>query len=197
MPKIVDHQAQKGAISAEAANWIARRGIETLSLRSVAAAYGCTKGMVQHYFADKEDLLFGALQHVNQQYDQRAENATRGLAGLDRVEARLVAILPLSTPLREEWVVRLAFYARAALVPQMQSYLTGHVQSALRVATGELRDARRAGEVRQGIDLTRAYRGVIAMVAGIAVSEVVSPHKIPPVMQKRMLRDGIDLLRAG
>jgi hypothetical protein len=105
-------------------------------------------------------------------------------------------MLPPSATLREEWVVRLAFYARAALVPRMQRYLHDHVAGALRVGTRELREAQRRGEVRKGIDLARAYRQIMATVAGIAVSEVVSPNVIPPAAQKRMLRDALTILRA-
>jgi len=50
--------------------------------------------------------------------------------------------------------------------------------------------------VRKGIDLARAYRQIMATVAGIAVSEVVSPNVIPPAAQKRMLRDALTILRA-
>ena len=57
MPKIVDRDQQRREIAAQAAKWIAKRGLETLSLRSVAASHGCSKGMVQHYFLDKEELL--------------------------------------------------------------------------------------------------------------------------------------------
>lgn len=194
MPKIVDHQEQRRAIAAVAAQWIARRGLETLSLRNIAAAHGCSKGMVQHYFSDKEELLFGALLYVTQEYEARAEAATQGVTGLERLDKRFCAILPLNESLRDDWVVRLAFYARAALVPRMQNYIKQHVQSALRVGANELRTAQRNGEVRKGINVNRAYRGIMATVAGIAVAEVASPRSIPHTTQKRMLRDALALL---
>lgn len=195
MPKIVDHELQRAEIAACAAQYIARSGLETLSLRNVATAYGCSKGMVQHYFSDKEELLFGALLSVNAQYEARELEATKGAEGIARIEKRLIAILPLDTSLREEWIVRLAFYARAALVPRMQSYLMSHVAAALRTGVMDLRHAQRAGEIRKGGNLPRAYRMIIATVAGIAVSEVVSPRVLSPTTQKRMLRDAISILR--
>ena len=81
MPKIVDSDQQRREISAQAAHWIASRGLETLSLRNVAALHGCSKGMVQHYFADKEELLFGALLHVTAAYAAREHEAVRRLHG--------------------------------------------------------------------------------------------------------------------
>jgi AcrR family transcriptional regulator len=191
MPKIVDHAQQRRAIAAAAADWIAGRGLEALSLRNVAGAYGCSKGMVQHYFADKEKLLFGALLYVTDEYEQRAELATAGYTGLSCIERRFATILPLTPALRAEWSVRLAFYARAALAPGMQRYLHGHVERAVAAGVHDLRLGQRQGEVRRGIPLARAYRNLMASVAGIAVAEVVSPRSLPPALQKRMLRDAL------
>jgi TetR/AcrR family transcriptional regulator, transcriptional repressor of bet genes len=195
MPKIVDREEQRREIAAQAARWIARRGLETLSLRNIATAHGCSKGMVQHYFSDKEELLFGALLHVTAEYEQRALQATAGLGGLQRIERRFAVILPLNQALREEWVVRLAFYARAALVPAMQEYLHQHVLQALRDGIREMREARKSGEVRAGLNLSRAYRNIMATATGIAVSEVVSPGSVAPATQKRMLSEAVGGLR--
>ena len=197
MPKIVDSEQQRREISAQAASWIATRGLETLSLRNVAAAHGCSKGMVQHYFADKEELLFGALLHVTAAYEAREHEVVVDTTGLERIERRFLVILPVSESWRDEWVVRLAFYARAALAPRMQAYLHSHVGRALRIGTRELRDAQLAGEVARDVNLVRAYRVIMATVAGIAVSEVVSPGMVAPAVQKRMLRDAISLVRAA
>ena len=90
----------------------------------------------------------------------------------------------------------LAFYARAALAPKMQAYLHEHVARALRAGTRELREAQATGEVARSIDLARSYRVIMATVAGIAVSEVVSPGVVAPAVQKRMLRDAISIVRA-
>ena len=195
MPKIVDSEQQRREISAQAARWIASRGLETLSLRNVAGLHGCSKGMVQHYFADKEELLFGALLHVTAAYEEREKVAVAGYTGLERIERRFTVILPLSESLRDEWVVRLAFYARAALAPKMQAYLHEHVSRALRFGTRELRELQLTGEVAKGVNLARSYRVIMATVAGVAVSEVVSPGVLAPAAQKRMLRDAISIVR--
>lgn len=195
MPKIVDHQHQRRAIADEAAAWIANHGLEAFTLRSIAQAHGCSKGMVQHYFANKEELLSGALLSVTERYAERAKSAEAALTGIARVEARLRAILPLNPELRGEWVVRMAFYVRAAHVPGMQHWIAKHVAAALREAVGDLREGQREGTVRTGIGLPELYRGVIATVAGIAVSEIVSPNQISPAAQKRLLRNALAILR--
>ncbi|WP_170112557.1 hypothetical protein [Sphingomonas fennica] len=49
-------------------------------------------------------------------------------------------------------------------------------------------------EVRKGINLTQFYRGIIATVAGIAISEIVSPNLLSPASQKQMLKNAMRIL---
>ena len=197
MPKIVDREEQRRAIAAQAAKWVAKRGLETLSLRNVATAHGCSKGMVEHYFVDREELLLGALLHVTNDYENRVRDATANLAGLARIERRFAVILPLTEALRDEWVVRLSFYARAALDSKMQHYLRDHVDNALRQGVSELRECQKRHEIGAELNPVDVYRTIMALVAGIAVAEVVSPGSMTPAAQKRQLRDAIAGLRAN
>ena len=64
MPKRVDHARQRRELAATAAAVVADAGLEQTTLRAVAARHGCTKGMVQHYFADKDALLLLSLIHI-------------------------------------------------------------------------------------------------------------------------------------
>ena len=60
MPRIVDSDARRHEIVLGVLQVMITRGIESVSLRSVAAAAGVSMGRVQHYFASKEDLLVHA-----------------------------------------------------------------------------------------------------------------------------------------
>lgn len=192
MPKIVDVPEQRRGISSTAARLIAKQGLENLSIRNVAAAHGCSKGMVQHYFPNKEELLFGALLFVNESDQQRVDTATRGAVGLAKIEKRFAVVLPTSDDIRDEWIVRFAFYARAAVEPRMQAYLNDHVMQAAREGVQDLKEAARRNEIPQTINFQRSYRNLISMVAGVAVAEVVSPNSLSPSAQKLMLKDAIN-----
>ncbi len=91
MPKIVDHEKQRQSISATVARVVAERGLENTTLRNVASHHGCTKGMVQHYFADKEELLLAALAYVEDCCAIRMAGPGQHQAGLDLLQARLSA----------------------------------------------------------------------------------------------------------
>ena len=95
MPKIVDHDEQRRSLSATVVSLIAEVGLEHTTLRSVADAHGCTKGMVQHYFANKEELLLGALNYVEDCCEERMMSFQDKYEGLELLEKRLQSILPL------------------------------------------------------------------------------------------------------
>ena len=196
MPKIVDHEQQRQDLSATVAAVVAQEGLEHTTLRSVAAAHGCTKGMVQHYFSNKEALLAAALNYVQEQADERAEAAGEGLDGLEQLTARLQSQLPLKGPVAEEWRVRLAFNSRSATTPVMRDRLSEVYAAQLKAGLAVLRRAERAGELRPGLNLRNRYRALMALVSGIGLSAVTDPSSVPATAQKQMLQAAIDDLRA-
>jgi TetR/AcrR family transcriptional repressor of bet genes len=56
LPRHVDHQERREAISLSGWKVVQERGLDGLAMRAVAAA-DCTTGMVTHYFRDKRELL--------------------------------------------------------------------------------------------------------------------------------------------
>lgn len=195
MPKIVDHEQQRRELSATVAEVVAEQGLEQTTLRSVAAAHGCTKGMVQHYFSNKEALLAAALEYVEEQSRSRAEEAAEGLGGLDQLTAELQAQLPLKAPVVEEWRVRLAFNSRTETTPVMRDMLSEAYDRQLKSGLAALRRADKAGELRSGVNLRNRYRALMALVSGIGVSAVTDPSQLPAAAQKQMLQSAIDDLR--
>ena len=57
MPKIVDHEVRRAEIAEALWRVVAREGIEGATIRAVAAEAGWSRGIVEHYFQDKEELL--------------------------------------------------------------------------------------------------------------------------------------------
>ena len=89
MPKIVDHDERREFIARVCAEVIAEHGLEQATLREIAARSGVSKGIVEHYFANKDDVIAAALEWVNQRYLRREQRNTAGKHGLDALAARL------------------------------------------------------------------------------------------------------------
>lgn len=195
MPKVIDHEEQKQKLSRCAAELIARVGLEQTTLRNVANAFGCTKGMVQYYFADKEALLYEALLYVTERYRERAKTAAGALRGLALIEARYKALLPLDKELHDEWSVRVAFYARASTIPAMQKLLSQHYQRDLKAGMRDLQEASKMGELKPDLDYADAYRSIMSTVGGIGLTAVMNPTQLSARDQVRILHLCIDALR--
>lgn len=195
MPKIVDHEEQRRKLSATVARVVAELGLENTTLRNVAARHGCTKGMVQHYFVDKEELLLGALTYVEDCCALRMSASTEQLAGLDLLQARLAAQLPLKSEIVEEWQVRLAFNTRASISNDMRIALSERHAQQQKVDAGCLRTARKSGELKPDLNLRNSYRSLVALVFGLGVGAVMDPGQLPAAAQRQILKTAIDGLR--
>ncbi|HEY8756738.1 MAG TPA: TetR family transcriptional regulator C-terminal domain-containing protein [Candidatus Dormibacteraeota bacterium] len=127
MPKQVDQRARRRQIADAVWSVIADRGLESVSLRQVAAAAGVSVGLVQHYFGDKDEMVLFALGSMTHRVDARL---SRGMVALrDQADARalvravLVELLPLDHDRAVEARVASAFLARAAVDPGVSAHL--------------------------------------------------------------------------
>lgn len=75
MPKKVDPDVQRRRIADALIRVTAERGLEAVSLRHVAMEAGATAGMVQHYFATRDEMIGFALEVVHERNQARIEAA--------------------------------------------------------------------------------------------------------------------------
>ncbi len=109
-PKVSDTTHERRAhILAATAALIAREGLQGISVRTVADRAGCSRGLVEHYFRNKAELLLAANRSVNEAYLERVAGAVGDLAGLAALEVRLRKLLPYTQAILDEWRVRLVF----------------------------------------------------------------------------------------
>lgn len=127
MPKKVDHDERRRQIAEALLALAAAEGLESVSLRHVAAAAGVSMGAVQHYFRTKDEMLLFALQHQAQRREQRiiARLVDRGREPTVREICRttLVEVLPIDDVRRGEYLAGVAFFIRGLRDPQMAATL--------------------------------------------------------------------------
>ena len=75
MPKVVDHDVRRREIAQAVWAVIAERGIEGVTLRSVAAEAGISVGRIQHYHASREELVRDSCRELLKMATQRFEAA--------------------------------------------------------------------------------------------------------------------------
>lgn len=166
MPKQVDHEQRRAMIASAAARCIAENGLQGTTMRAIALSSGVSKGIVEHYFTDKDAVIAAALEQMNLRYVRREQRLTAGLSGLDALRARLHAILPLSSEARDEWKIRLCFWSVAAIEPEHRREQQKRLGLTRRRYQGDLEEAVKNGEISAQADLTQLAGDLTLSMAG-------------------------------
>ena len=188
MPKKVDHEQRRGQIAEALWRIAAERGLEAVSVREVATAAGVSTGLVQHYFATKDDMVVYATSLLRERVGERIR---RGVATLPQpappsatLRALLTALLPLDPDSRAETLVGIAMFIRALNDPSLadryrdgRAQLTTAVADLLRLMGPEGVPAEN-GTRAEGDDVEVAAQSLLALVDGVA-SDLLLGHLSP------------------
>jgi AcrR family transcriptional regulator len=127
MPKKVDAEERRRLIADALMRVAAEQGLESVSLRHVAARAGVSTGMVQHYFRTRDEMMAFALSVVRERSRLRVTGAlaTLGADPPPRLLLRtmIAALLPLDDASRDNGRVALAFLAYTAVRPKAAAAL--------------------------------------------------------------------------
>lgn len=183
MPRVVDHEIRRAEVAAVAADVIARRGLDGVSVRDVAAAGGYSTTVVTHYFANKRELLLHAYRSAGTATEERlaAIDPTRG----DRLLAICEAILPLDEPRRLTWQTWFAFWGAAVGDEELAAMQRRRVRWFRDLLAAEL----------GGDD--EAARELLVLVRGIAAEAVFDPDDWPAARQHELAERTINRLGAA
>ncbi|WP_101759795.1 TetR/AcrR family transcriptional regulator [Oceanicoccus sp. KOV_DT_Chl] len=175
MPKVVDHQLRRNEISAIAARLIASGGIEAATLREIARHSGYSKGVIEHYFDNKEQVISAALDWSNHCYQLRADKLTRNISGIKALEKRLQASLPLTATIADEWKVRLIYWSMAAIHSDLRKQQKKRFNYAIQQFENDINCAIAAGELPAHLNATTAARRLVNMTTGISTAALFNP----------------------
>ena len=179
---MVDVERRRAEITDAAARLIARSGIESATMREVAAEAGWTTGAVTHYFADKRELLLTTFQDslAKRQSLRLAANAA---TPAEQLRASLEGALPLDEDRRRHWLVTLACCTQASGDERLAD--------AQRQAYREFRDRVTALVTACGLVSHENPRGLaerlIAGADGIAIQALFDAESFPPERQLALL----------
>jgi AcrR family transcriptional regulator len=164
MPKVVDQDERRRLIAEAVRRIAADRGLEAVSLGEVAAEAGISKGLVQHYFASKDEMLRYATTTLRGQVEEQLP-AELGAADL---RTTILALLPADEKTRSDALVANAFLMRALKDPEIaERFRAGHAQ--LRATIAALITGRQsAGDVSRDLDPTTEADLLLALVSGLA-----------------------------
>ncbi len=158
-----------------AARLIATGGMEAATMRDIAAEAGWTTGVVNHYFADKREVLRRTLEHsLRQRRAERRSDATPP----EQLRDALAAALALDDQARQHWLVTLAFCTHAAGDPEL-ALVQRDAYRAFRARVAGLVDA--CGAAAGDAEVVAEH--LIATVDGVALQAMFDPASWPPARQ--------------
>lgn len=159
---------------------VAKRGVDAVSVREVAAGAGVSIGTVQHYFPTKDQMLAFAVDRVGELITARIQEITAGPTVGEGMRKVLMELLPLDTQRQTEAKIWLSFLARAIFTPDL---LRRARQTGRRIEeqiTETIRRAQDLGEANSDIEAARAAKVLYALIDGLTVRALTDPERIDP-----------------
>lgn len=155
MPRIVDHEQRRSELAQALWQVIYERGIDGVSFRAVAEAAGVSVGRVQHYFADKEELIHHGCRHMVTAAEA-AFGPDPGDPDPGRARAALLDLLrspvPQDETFRQGAAVWAAYQAKAVSDPGIAEIVVDAAAGRRRILSTLLTTARGGGGQETGTD---------------------------------------------
>lgn len=173
MSRTADHAQRRTQISRAVRELIAEDGLDAVTVARTASRAGISVGLVQHYFATKDDMLLHAYQHVCAEAAARvADLVTEGTEHRRTIAEVLAAAvrehLPLDAPRRAEYRIGRVFAARALDNPDLArvaSETADRMHSEVARAIG---NGHECGEVAPDVAPGPAATRLLALTQGLA-----------------------------
>ena len=179
MPRRVDHHTKHTAIAEAVWRCAARGGIETVTLRNVAAEATMSLGQLQHYVTNKDDLLTLAHHTLTERATHRANThhpTDEDPEPRTIIRDTLTELLPLDQQRTLETHARLAYLAKAATDPTAAAHLHKTHTDRETLITNQLRRGQRHGTVPIHLDPTHTARTLLAVLDGLTIHVLIGHH---------------------
>ncbi len=120
MPKLGMGPVRREQICRAAAKVISEQGFAGTTMRMVADEAGVSTGMLNHYFANRMDMLEETLLFVSMRQQARESAAIEGLEpGVERLRALVRSTLPNTQESMEAWRVWIAARGASVRLPEL------------------------------------------------------------------------------
>lgn len=171
----LDHDEQRERIARAACEVILEIGLENARLSEIATHAGVTTGAVQHYFRNKEDLLFFAKNHVFDIAMKRTGDAMENQEGAERLFTIIRKYLPVSG--EQVKAARLLETFRGRAVGNANMLRAQHKRDArfLEMLVQEIGLLKEKGLTRTDLDVGASALGLNAMLDGLGAIVMASP----------------------
>ena len=136
VPKLVDHDVRRREIAQAVWAVIAERGIEGVTLRSVAAEAGVSVGRIQHYYASREELVRDSCRELLKAATQRFEAVDDDTTPVEKLRRLVLGRIPTTPEFAIGTSIWLAYEAKSVDDPVIAELVQrGHAGGVQEAAT--------------------------------------------------------------
>lgn len=195
VPRTADHAQRRRQVIDAAIKVLASGEGGGPTMADVAAEAGVSVGLVQRYFATKDEMLLLTFEHLGARLVERVERSwDAGGSIRARLRGCLLELLPLDAERSTEIRVYQIFCGRATGSPALRE-----VQVALHAATrgdlaASITAAQAAGEIHADRDAAMEAIALWAFVDGLALHASADPDGLPPAAVVRAVDSQLDKL---
>jgi len=175
MPKIVDHDERRERIIEIVAEMLASVGTEKTTIREIARQSGYSRGFIEHYFHNKEELISKTIRWINERSLARAEQALDGKKGLEALRIFSELSLPLTADVRNEWKIRMQFWGMAVVSDEHRKDQSKRIHMSEKIILGHLQEAQELGEIDEGVDLLPLAHSLLHRLYGLGTNAILRP----------------------
>ncbi|MEU7578957.1 TetR family transcriptional regulator C-terminal domain-containing protein [Streptomyces sp. NPDC041068] len=180
MPRQVDYEDRRSRIAEAVCVLIARSGMESVSLRDVAAEAKVSMGAVQRCFRTKDEMLLFALEGISRRIGDRAkariEASDSPQSAVTLLDRTLSALALVEEEDRTEARVWGAFVAHAAVSDELAAVLRETYAKLRELLVWLIGYGQDTGELRTGLDPTEEAHALVALTDGLTAQVLVGHH---------------------
>lgn len=191
MPKIVDHDERRREVAEVVLRLVARKGVAGVTLNDVATESAWSRGVLTHYFGNKDALLEAALRQGMRDTAGRLQRASTEPDTRLALRTVLEEVLPLDARRLAFARVYGSFMAEAMVMRHLQPYFTYNHQAWRTLIATLIVRGREAAEIDAGVDPTAAADMLGALTEGLRMRALFD-SSLTPADQRRYLAEWIE-----
>lgn len=192
VPRLADHDARRAAIVEALWRVVRRRGIDEVSVRTVAAEAGMSPTALRYYFPSQTALLEQAMLDNVASGRDRVVPLLECATDRSGVERMLRELLPTDGRRRADQEIYLAFATLALANPELGRISEATGEGVLRLIARAVEVLAASGELRTDLDRASVVHCLDALVQGLTFQGCARPGTTSPARMHATLGAYLD-----
>lgn len=197
MPKIVDHEERREEVIAAVWRVIARDGLDSSTIRSIAKETGSSAGVLSHYFKDKDDILTFALKLSHRRIRERQNRKLANLTGAEALRELVLDNLPLDEERELETRLEIGYWARSLTRKEVTEVQRAEASVLHKRMVAVIIEAQQQGEINVAETAAKIAERLLALIDGLSLHALLYPERVPPETQIAIIDDEFAKMRVA